>query len=218
MNEINPSQEQNLNNSNNLQEVNQFYNNSNNSTKIFPTKYIIGASILIIFLGVDLGINFLTAAFSFPLLWLIYWIFKFYKKVSWQRYNYSLASLIVIGVLGGLLTWNWFGSNDWNILPAIYISVMLALFIIWSAIIVPIFILYHRIKNKDKLNNVDINTQNNYSDNINQLNHTRHINIAISIFLILFLLFIFNSFSVLSFGFFVYGLGVVWDWIFVHPR
>lgn len=227
MGEINSNQEQNLNNSNNLQEVNQFYNNSNNtytnSQKKIPTKYIIGASILIILCGVTFGFSIWTFPFIFPLLWLIYWIFKFYKKVSWKRYSYSIASLIIIGVLGGLLTYNWFGSNMWNFLPVIYTGVIFALLIIWSAIIVPIFILYHRIKNKDKLNNVDINTQNNYSDNINQLNPNRNINIAISIFLILFLLFIFNSLFSVFLGetlweVIVNGIHFIWSWIFVYSR
>lgn len=60
MGEINSNQEQDLNNNNNLQEINQFYNNNSNNTytnnpKEIPTKYIIGASILIILCGLILG-------------------------------------------------------------------------------------------------------------------------------------------------------------------
>lgn len=105
----------------------------------------------------------------------MYWIFKFYKKVSLQRYNYSIASLIILGVLiFYILLYSWPNdSNVPNFLPLIFIGVIFALLIIWSAIIVPIFILYHHIKDKDKLNNVYINTQNNYSENVNQPNSNK---------------------------------------------
>jgi membrane protein YdbS with pleckstrin-like domain len=159
----------------------------------------------------------------------MYWIFKFYKKVSWQRYNYSAISLIIIGTIAGVPTYNFSGSNMWNFLPLIHLAVTFVLLIIWSVIIVPIFILYHRTKEKDKLNNinllnnVDINNHNNYSDNINQLTSNKNINLVISIFLILFLLFIFNLlFSVLwgetLWNFIVNGINFIWSWIFVYSR
>jgi hypothetical protein len=227
MDEINSNQESDLNNNNNLQDMNQFYNNLNNNPKNFPKKYIIGSSILIILYLVFFGTWLYI--FIFHLLWLMYWIFKFYKKVSWQRYNYSVISLIIIGVIAGIPTYNFSGSNMWNFLPLIHLAVTFVLLIIWSVIIVPIFILYHRTKDKDKLNNinllknVDINTHNNYSDNINQLNSNKNINIVISIFLILFLLFIFNLlFSVLwgetLWNFIVNGINFIWSWIFVYSR
>lgn len=209
MDEINSDQDQELNINKNLQEINQFYSNKVDNIpneinlKKIPKKYIIGGSIFLILcilvLNLILGLGILVFGFIFPLLWLIYWSFKFYKKASWQRYSYSIASLIIVGILGGLFTFNWFGSNDWNFLPLIYIVIIFGLVIIWSVIIVPLFILYHRIRDKDKsnninlLNNVDINTQNNYSENVNQPNSNKNSNILISIFLILFVLFILNA-------------------------
>lgn len=211
MGEINSNQEQDLNNNNNLQEINQFYNNNSNNTytdnpKEIPTKYIIGGSIFLILCGLILG--YWIYILILPLLWLMYWIFKFYKKVSWQRYNYSIASLIILGVLiFYILLYSWPNdSNVPNFLPLIFIGVIFALLIIWSAIIVPIFILYHRIKDKDKLNNVYINTQNNYSENVNQPNSNKNRNILISIFLILFVLFIFNTIVSVLMGFSLWEL------------
>jgi hypothetical protein len=211
MGEINSNQEQDLNNNNNLQEINQFYNNNSNNTytnnpKEIPTKYIMGGSIFLILCGLILG--YWIYILILPLLWLMYWIFKFYKKVSWQRYNYSIASLIILGVLiFYILLYSWPNdSNVPNFLPLIFIGVIFALLIIWSAIIVPIFILYHRIKDKDKLNNVYINTQNNYSENVNQPNSNKNRNILISIFLILFVLFIFNTIVSVLMGFSIWEL------------
>jgi hypothetical protein len=210
MDEINSNQDQELNSNNNVQEINQFYSNKVDNIvtneinlKKLPKKYIIGASVFLILFSLVFGILSITL----PLLWLIYWSFKFYEKISWQRYNLSFLSLIIVSIIGFYTTFNWYGSNDWNFLPLIYVGVVFILLIIWSIIIVPIFILYHNIRAKNKSNNTDLinnmntNVQDNESINEKPLNYSKNTNLLITISLILFFIFILNLIISSLFGF-----------------
>ncbi len=236
MDEINLNQEQPSVNSN-LQEIKDIYSKAPNTTpnqnKIhrYTKNYIVVISlILILYLSLvfisatsnfDVGFLyyiFFMAAATLPLVWFLYWFLTFYKTISWSRYRDSILALFIVTILSFIMTLSPDGNNDWNFLPIIFIGVHIILFLIWSFLIVPIFILYHRNK-KPSLDTSLVKTSdldNNISYPV--VGHNRLYNKPlIIIFLVLFLVFIANSVMLMFFGFGIWSiLEAFWEYFYVN--
>jgi hypothetical protein len=225
MNEINPNQEQ-LSVNSNLQEIKDIYSEAPNTTpnqnKIhrYTKNYIVVISlILILYLSLvfisatsnfDVGflhyIVFMAVA-TLPLVWFLYWFLTFYKTISWSRYRDSILTLFIVAILSSIMTLSPDGDNTWNFGPFIFIGVHIILFLIWSFLIVPIFILYHR--NKKPSFDTSFAKTSDLDNNISSpvVGHNRLYNKPlIIIFLVLFLFFIADLIMRMFFGFGIWSI------------